>query len=123
MDDLISRQAVLDKAYVMDLIDTGNDIQVRVVDVDDIMRLPSEPRWIPVSEKLPEEGKKVLISIASDSYDGEWNIQTTLIVSMARRDDRYNRVFWHDYNMNIIWNDKAVTAWMPLPEPYKGGEK
>lgn len=40
MDDLISRQAVLDKAYELDLIDTGNDIRVWVVDVAEVEKLP-----------------------------------------------------------------------------------
>lgn len=41
MSDLISRQAVLDKAYELDLIDTGNDIRVWVVDVDEVKKLPA----------------------------------------------------------------------------------
>lgn len=40
-DDLISRQAVLDKAYELDLIDTGNDIQIWVIDVDEVEKLPT----------------------------------------------------------------------------------
>lgn len=39
--DLISRKAVLEKAYELDLIDTGNDIQIMVVDLKDIESLPS----------------------------------------------------------------------------------
>lgn len=44
-EDLISRQAVLDKAYELDLSDTGNDIRVWVVDVAEIEKLPAaKPR-------------------------------------------------------------------------------
>ena len=41
MSDLISRQAVLDKAYTLNLSDTGNEIELLVVDVQDIEELPS----------------------------------------------------------------------------------
>lgn len=41
MSDLISRQAAIDKAYTIDLSDTGNDIELLVVDVHEIEKLPS----------------------------------------------------------------------------------
>lgn len=41
MSDYISRQAVLDKAYELDLSDTGNDIRVWVVDVAEVKKLPT----------------------------------------------------------------------------------
>ncbi len=105
--DLISRQAVLDKAYVMDLADTGNDIQVRVVDVDDIIRLSSELRWRLSAEELPDCNEEVLVCyipsgwICIDELDGDGTF-----------------VYWDVSNLEV---DK--TAWMPLPEPYKGGER
>lgn len=60
-----------------------------------------QPRWIPVTERLPEYGTEVVTINKDDEYeinhvideeDGEW--------------------FW----------DGAV-AWMPLPEAYKRGEE
>lgn len=98
MDDLISRQALLDKAYVMDLSDTGNYVQVHVVDVDDIMRLPSEPRWIPVSERLPEEDGLYLVTTSK----GQTQVH----------------VFNHNGNSEEYWM-RCNKAWMSLPEPYK----
>lgn len=59
-----------------------------------------EPHWIPVTERLPEYGTEVL-TINTDS----------------------------DYEINHIideedaeWFFDGVIAWMPLPEPYKGGQ-
>ena len=56
MNDLISRQAVLDKAYEIDLSDTGNDIRIWVVDVAEVEKLPTaEPvkhgRWEYIEDK------------------------------------------------------------------------
>lgn len=58
--------------------------------------------WIPVSEKLPREDQKCLVchkgAIGIDEFIGH--------------DLPYKwRIYLRDYD-----------AWMPLPEPYKGGE-
>ena len=60
--------------------------------------------WIPCSERLPEEECKVLVSLTS--LNGEKIVRTDFI-----RDGRW----WQ-------WHSGFVTAWMPLPEPYKGVE-
>lgn len=75
----------------------------------------SEHRWIPVEERLPEEDTIVLLTVSglyscitfSDAIelgnlcsDGEWFIEG-----------------YPD------WDDPNVTAWMPLPEPYRKEEK
>lgn len=65
---------------------------------------PQEPKWIPVSERLPEEIGTYMTTI---NYDGEHGLVT----------ERYY------YGRDLKWNDECVIAWMPLPEPYKGGEK
>lgn len=67
------------------------------------------PRWIPVTERLPEEAGQYLVSGKYANEDGEvW------ICKFARL-----------YNWG--WCNKAerpvVQAWMPFPEPYKGGEE
>ena len=66
-----------------------------------------EQRWIPCSERLPEEGRYFV----------------------ARHDDvsktNFTDILW--FEKNVWWNRKftgnfAVFAWMPLPEPYKEGQ-
>ena len=59
---------------------------------------PQEPRWIPISEKLPEEDVAYLVTVKQG------------------------------YVMPALWvgnaeNWKEVTAWMPLPQPYKEVEE
>ena len=62
-------------------------------------------RWIPVSERLPEYRKTVLMSTA-------WGVKTGYLDSTEAYGD-----FWE-----IIEDDadtRSVYAWMPLPEPYR----
>lgn len=62
-----------------------------------------EPHWIPVTEMLPAMGKSVLMcDIDGDIYLG-------------------HRTQWGYYYPDFCDDRvKNVTAWMPLPEPYKG---
>lgn len=57
---------------------------------------PQEPRWIPVTERLPEENGGYLVTVKR-GY-----VTTALWVGNAE-------------------NWKEVTAWMPLPQPYRAG--
>jgi hypothetical protein len=55
----------------------------------------TEQGWIPVSERLPEEGSRILVC-CNDGYIGV--------------DDYFS------YGFDDCKDD--VIAWMPLPEPY-----
>lgn len=57
-------------------------------------------RWIPCSERLPEKAGRYLVTCEKwGAWEVDWNI-------------------WTD---NKIWLwEQGVSAWMPLPEPYKG---
>lgn len=58
-----------------------------------------QPRWIPVNEKLPNFNDIVLASVIDD------NIGLRVIIINYRREE--------------FWFNGRITAWMPLPEPYK----
>lgn len=71
-------------------------------------------KWIPVSERLPEDTQPVLLTIRrmSKLYNHEsfitvghisWN-QTT---------------WWCAHDGDCVRNEIEVVAWMPLPQPYK----
>ena len=64
----------------------------------------SEQRWIPCSERMPVEGQKCLvydkaIGFRVDTYIGHGN----------------------PFNWELFVRD--YEAWMPLPEPYRGGDE
>jgi len=126
--DCISRNAIIKTLNKMDryvadeltLCDTGRKFpQNEVFIVDDVYeeiaeQLPSvqpKQRWIPVSERLPENHKDVLICLSSDEICiGCYNSHKLPFSN--------NAIGWgasHVHN----WCSNDVIAWMPLPEPYK----
>ena len=76
---------------------------------DAIKQLPSvtpQFRWIPVSERLPENhNQEVLMSL-------EWGIDI----------GRYSDGEWHSEWINH-YDDGNVLAWMPLPQSYREVEE
>ena len=121
-EDAVSRNAIIQKLNTMDryvseeliLCDTDKKFpKNEVFIVDDVYEeivenLPSaqpESHWIPVSEKLPGENEFVLVTFGwfgrktdpgvniDEIRDGDWMIS------------------------------EVVTAWMPLPEPYRAERK
>ena len=80
-------------------------------------QLPSaqpEQRWIPCSERLPDEGY-VLISKKPKKYFDGWRCVT---IAIRMEDPRSRKVNWRDIGFGVIPDDN-VLAWMPLPEPYE----
>lgn len=117
--DLIERRAAID-AILADKIDaislkvmtalgdgrlalTLNDACDR--HIRDIEKLPSaqpEQRWIPCSERMPEESG--------------WYIVTV-------EDETDTHLRWFSMLHGFEWDEKDNTiAWMPLPEPYKDAQ-
>lgn len=60
------------------------------------------PRWISVAERLPEKDGMYLVSISPQS----------------RMEKRVDTDFYSHFGVWQIFG-KFVTAWMPLPEPYR----
>lgn len=133
-EDAVSRNAIIQKLNMMDryvseelrLCDTDKKFpKNEVFIVDDVYEeivenLPSaqpEQRWIPCSERLPEEdhwlggsGKQfsdnVLVSIYNSDDEDEW-------VDVSQTIDG-------EWRIELLRQWKIV-AWMPLPKPYKEG--
>ena len=96
-----------------DIFDYFNDINEAYNNCnkyDDLSRMLDElietqPRWIPISERLPEDKQQILISIAWDNK-----------VYEVRQGDIDS--------INYFKHFKRITsiAWMPIPDPYRGEE-
>lgn len=79
-----------------------------------------ERQWIPCNERLPEEGHDVLITKEPFKIKG---YQQEVIKAKRSVDPRSGKIEWWSPEFGTLTN-KAVLAWMPLPEPYReeGGE-
>ena len=92
----------------------------------------AQPRWIPVTEALPEDGVTVWVTIRGHDVirceDGETLEQAIARISKIRW---VTQGYWSEEEQG--WNDPSFgcplmvqpVAWMPMevPEPYKGGTR
>ena len=132
MSDLIDRQAAIE--LVKDVCDAimsgckrhydsevGDEVYDDTLEVDAILKcnkgirnalrdMPSaqpERKWIPVSERLPEDGTDIFVTYVDE--------EETRIIPV-----NYGRGTWFDCIFDRALDSLKVTAWMPLPEPWKG---
>ena len=71
--------------------------------------------WIPVSERLPEEYKYVLVTV-NEKHNKTIPDGVVMIGCYTYEQGWILNGYIDLVNLN-------VTAWMPLPEPYKAGEQ
>lgn len=108
----------MDRTEFMSLVydelqsDGDNNRANRIIDAADEYAESTMPRWIPVTERLPEKGHNILIS-TSYGYVGEGEYK-------GLKEYRHT---WVQYRWSVLLRDDEVTAWMPLPEPYREEEK
>lgn len=84
--------------------------------IEHLGQMPSaEPKtgWIPVSERLPDIGDTFLVTVM---------VGTKVETDVADSFGSYIDGFWNTFNDWIEDEECHVIAWMPLPEPYKGGD-
>ena len=109
MSDLIRREDVYDvlkKAiiaempiYVFDKLWNG---------IRDLPSVEPERKWIPVTERLPEDDTDVLVQFSNNMTVGYYKCSRWRIATGA---DLYCPIEDHE--------EKPI-SWMPLPEPWRG---
>lgn len=90
---------------------------------ENLDNIPTEPVWIPCSERLPEEDGEYLITLRWGNYPN--SVETLLFTNDLSSVDRVGyagekRPGWYEYDSDYgCYEIDNVIAWMPRPEPYK----
>lgn len=85
------------------------DVKLAWSSIKDIIRKHMNDGWIPVDERLPEVGEYVL---GTNEYD------EVMIYRYGWNSRHSRKMFFHECGAAAI-----ITAWMPLPEPYRPKSK
>ena len=62
----------------------------------------SRAEWIPVSDRMPEDGQGVIVTVDDNDYE-----------------IKVGSCIYSNGRFHSLYNDLTVLAWMPLPKPYR----
>lgn len=114
-DDLISRQAAIEEiARWIGYIDEDMISRIQT----GLKKMSSAQRWIPASERLPEEPFGCIVSFHGFMLTPHGEREYDAIYPELLG---YDGTDWNNSEGECVDNMIDVTAWMPLPEPYKEG--
>ena len=101
MDDTISRKAAIAE---LDHAAWGKEYDKALAKAM-LESLPTAQQWIPCSERLPDNEKRVLCTVQSGEH---FCVVPCIFIQHTRR-----------WLPEVYGNHDNVIAWMPLPEPWK----
>ena len=118
-DELVKRLRTMADWVGISFLDDSENVRTNLSEAADAIEELSKPRWIPVTERLPEDEQEVLVArhFLSNNQLKKNAITESFYVEVASRigDD------WTSYSdeYKIKRHLHKVIAWMPLPEPPK----
>jgi len=117
MTDLISRQTAIDA-----IMGEYPNAHYPAWYAEIIRALPSAERWIPISERRPEDDEEVIVT-RKFLGDKRWGLKPHAYVDVGRYVDGLWVPNMEDDEFEVATHRHTdPIAWMPLPEPY-GGEQ
>ena len=124
----MTNEAIKDELYRMlsDVVNGGYPIRNNTQKgryreaVKEAIKALEQTGWIPVSERLPEESKKCLVTFRG-GYVGIMCYASDLYgVDEYDFCDEKGMAGWYDYDRELgHYSRDDVIAWMPLPLPWK----
>ena len=91
---------------------------VSVKEIADAPTIEQYGTWIPCSERLPEDLKRVLVWFEYYRYGESNRLYQSYGIGFTQ-DKEWSRLI----NGTSGWRDLRILAWMPLPEPYREEKK
>lgn len=113
-DDAVSREFMYKLGARCIAVRNENDELVAITTIESLPPVTPKQRWIPVSERLPENSNLVLVT----AY---WHEKYQVMVGAYWGNGVWWCVPWSNTSREHLKMLNAI-AWMPLPEPYKEGE-
>lgn len=121
MNDLVNREQVLEICRCFPIGTYRNkpvydgSLSAAMDRISDLPAIIPEPRWIPVTEKLPEDdlpkgstAKQIKVLVAYKRRNCSWVVRTQL-----RQKGR-----WYGQPNEWDWSvSDPISHWLPLPEP------
>ena len=112
----MTREEIIDFCDMKAQLESENEDIFKAI----IKALEQEPRWIPVSEKLPKPYMFVYATCRSLVDDRDNWVVETIYLPIP---EKYNPRHYSDWgNIPMLnWGEAEVIAWMKriIPEPYK----
>ena len=134
-------EKIIKKSFCVEIREYESETVVLLDDVEEILEKHMNDGWIPVEERLPEDGSRVLAVIKHHKwiadYDSSWVPDcektqhpeyTEVCEAISSEEGWTYRCHEMDYEVDEAYikpkRDIAepiseVIAWRPLPEPYR----
>jgi hypothetical protein len=119
-----NEEAIAELSYIADEMPSMECADWKEAICIAIKALEQEPKWIPVSERLPEENGRYLVYLNTKVFPIRI-LEFAKNLNEISLDFNYSlkskKTGWYDYDSeNGFFEWTGVEAWMPLPEePYK----